>query len=735
MKTIVGFIGLMALAISIQAQSIKGTVYESANGGKLPLPGANIHWVGTQTGTATDGNGKFTLPRTEHAHMLVVSHIGYAADTLHVDPSTSTVEHTMESAVQIAEVVITQRESGAHFSRVASIQTQTITGGELKRAACCNLSESFATNASVDVNYSDAVSGAKQIQLLGLSGIYSQLMIENIPTLRGLGTTYGLSYVPGSWMESIQVSKGTSSVANGFESVTGQVNVEFKKPLAKERFLINGYTNSEGMSEGNIDLGMKVSDSWSTRLFFHSEYGDRRVDHNHDGFLDHPLVKQNHLFNRWFYNKGSLETQIWIKVLDEERTGGQTTFRRGQVIDNLNPYGITIDTRRIEGFFKMGYIFERPGTSLGFTSTVSNHDQDSRFGIKTYNGEQNSYNGNLIFLSYINNTAHQYKVGVNAIVDDFKQNMNALTDNYTEYTLGAYGEYTYKPSERVTVLAGLRADNSSKYGIFATPRMHVKWDIDDILTVRGSVGKGYRSPVVWAESSNLLASSRIITIGDIKQEEAVNYGVNATWRPWVGSEQMTVNFDVYHTQFLNQMVVDLYQSAGQAQIYNLDGRSYSTSAQVEATYVPVKGLSVTTAFRVNDVKTTYSGELKRKPLVSKYKGLFTASYRTPKYGWQLDYTVQLHGEGELPYTGDLQVEHQRGSMFPSYVIQNIQLQKLFNRFDLYVGVENLGNYMQEHPVVAPTMPFGSHFDAASIWGPISGIKYYTGFRFTLEQPE
>lgn len=719
------------LTFSAMSQNLTGHIHEkSADNEEIPLVGVNVYWLNTTIGTTTDADGYFTIVKPSKAdHKLVVSFVGYATDTILVKNGKYHIMHTLKESQSLESVTITGSQKGAHFDRISPIQTQLITSTELKRAACCNLSESFETNASVDVSYSDAVTGAKQIQLLGLAGVYSQIQVENVPAVKGLASAFGLGYIPGSWMESIQVSKGTASVANGYESITGQVNVEFKKPQDSEKFHFNGYANSLGMTEFNSNLSFEVTPKTSTMVLAHIEKMGTQVDHNHDTFLDHPLIEQYHIFNRWKYQGENLESQVGVKVLSENRIAGQTTMHQEQFPTH---FGIDAKNRRVDGFFKMGYIFDRPATTIGFIGSFLNHSQESIFGQKAFNAKQQSFTGNLIFLTYIGRTNHTIKTGVNLNVDNIDETLNSSSFAREEFVPGVYAEYSYKWKDDFTLMTGIRYDRHNLFGNMVTPRIHARYQIIPQLQLRASAGKGYRLPVVITENLHLLASSRQIIVNEtIRLEEAWNYGINATQRYKVVGKELTISTDFYRTEFVNQLIVDLDSNPSEANLGNLKGKSYSNSFQVEVSYTPIERFDILAAYRLNNVKQTIAGQLEDKPLVSRYKGLLTMGYKTPLRKWQFDYTVQLNGGGRLPSTESLPMEFHLGETFPAYTTMNAQVTKLFRKWEAYVGVENITDFKQKHPIIDAGNPYGSNFDASMVWGPLTGRKIYVGFRLAI----
>lgn len=719
--------------ISAQAQKINGTVYEQSEKGEQPLPGVNIYWSGTQTGTISDGEGKYKIERDPNAHMLVFSFVGYANDTIHAPHDGNQYDHIMSGSKTLDEVEVVNRAKTNFVSRLSTVNAQTITSGELQKAACCNLSESFETSASVDVSYSDAVTGAKQIELLGLSGIYTQMMSENIPNLRGLATSFGLGYVPGSWMESIQVSKGASSVINGYESISGQINVEYKKAETSERFFLNLFQDHMGRSEINFNTKAGLNDHMHAMVMGHWSRNGTRHDDNGDGFLDEPLYTQYNLFARTDFHAKNFEGQFGVKGLKEDRRGGQMRFDADQPRDVDNGYGIELLTERVETFLKTGFIFSRPQTSLGIQQQFTYHHMDTYFGLRDYEGTQYSYYGNALFQSYISDTRHTYTTGFSYLYDRFEEQLNDSTFNRTESVPGVFYQYTYSDGTKLNLIAGMRLDHHNEFGFFATPRVHLRYGFNEHNILRLSAGKGYRTANILAENTSVLASSRELVVREQpKMEEAWNYGLNFSKHIDLNNRELTIGLDVYRTDFINQVILDRDADAQKVLVYNLDGRSYSNSIQLEANYELLRGLDVTAAVRFNDVQMTLNNELQEKPLVNKYKGLVSLSYATNLRKWQFDLTTQFNGVSRLPSTAGNPEPYRLDDYSPAYTIVNAQVTKFFRKWNIYLGGENLTNFKQNNPILAANEPFGPYFDSSIIWGPINGIKVYAGLRYTIE---
>ena len=618
----------------------------------------------------------------------------------------------------VREVTVSARKAG-RVKTSGLGNTEFISSKELLRAACCNLGESFTTNPSVDVNYADAATGAQQIKLLGLSGTYVQMLTENIPNYRGLAAPYALGYIPGPWMQSIQVSKGASSVKNGYESITGQINVEFKKPQATPWADANLYFNSDLKLEANLGANLKLSDKWSTALLGHYEILNKAHDDNDDSFADMPKMKQGSLMSRWAYISDSYMFQAAIKGLKEHREGGQIAHGH----TTHNPYLIDITNERYEAFAKNALILNPElMTNIALILSGSIHHERSSYGHKRYDADQRNGYASLMFETDLDEH-HNLSTGLSLNHDYLSDDSD--TD---ETTPGVYAQYTYKIGETFTVMGGLRWDHSSLWGSYVTPRMHVKYSPTEWLTLRGSVGKGYRTPHILAENSYLLASSRQLIINEnIGQEKAWNYGLSTQLKIPVGGRTLDLNAEYYYTHFIQQAIIDHDVAEGMIEVHGLSNhdKSYSHTIQVDATYEILSKLNVTVAWRWNDVKATYNGELRQKPMNSRYKGLLTASFAPGLGKWQFDATVQLNGGGRLPDNHDttLMPEH-----FKAYEQVSAQVTRFFRHWSIYAGGENLTGFKQKNAIISADNPWGPNYDATMIYGPVHGAVFYIGAR-------
>ena len=736
-KTLVFIFIFLIIPGFIFAEKIQGYVKtkNENNEKQIPLIGVSVFWINTSIGTTTDNNGYFELEKTHETNVLIVAIVGYENDTIQVNKKTSLLNVLLTKGYEIEEVTINVG-LGGQFNSSLSIQAkQIITESGLNKLPCCNLSESFENNVTVDVTYADAVTGARQIKMLGLDGKYSQILRENLSAVRGLYATYGLGYIPGTWMESVQISKGSATVINGYESTTGQINIELKKPEKSEKLFLNLYANSAGKLESNLTSAFKLNDKVSTMFFLHSSRLDYAYDNNNDGFADMPLMSQYNFINRWkFDNHRKLDGQLGFRFLQDNKNGGQVYFLNNPD-DNGSFYGVGIDTRQYEAFGKLGFLI--PGTdhsSFGSTYSLLRHEQNSFFGDKTYSGIQNSFYANFIFQTILKTTQHTLNFGGSIVYDEFDEQYNLTYYKRTEIVPGVFSQYTYIVPDKFSLIAGIRTDFNSLYGVFITPRVHAKYNITHDFVIRTSAGKGYRTANIFAENSAIFLSSRVLVIEEeFKPEEAWNYGINFT-RKFHLSDKKEANFnlDFYRTDFVNQLVTDINSDVNEVRFYNLKGQSYSNSFQAEMSIEPIKRLDISTAFRFNDVHVTMDDELIEKPLINKYKGLLTVSYATKFKKWMIDITNQFVGTSNLPDLSENPVEFRTDEKSPSYYILHVQITKRFKNLDIYAGAENLTNYTQHNAIIDAENPFGEYFDASMIWGPIDGRRFFVGLRLKLK---
>jgi outer membrane receptor for ferrienterochelin and colicins len=647
----------------------------------------------------------------------------------------------------LQEIKVQSKRKSLQKSYTVTGNISVITSKELLKAACCNLAESFETNPSIDVSFSDALTGTKQIKMLGLTSPYLMMTQENIPSVRGASQVFGLSFTPGPWIESIQITKGAGSVVNGFDSVSGQINTELAKPLTGDPFLLNVYGSTDSRFELNGNFNKKLSDKWATSLLLHGNVRDSKMDTNKDGFLDNPLQKQINLLNRYQYYNSETGWVSFInfQYMKDAKLMGQLSFDPDTDKGKTNSWGSEIDTQKIDISTKIGYVFkDMPYQSIGFQNAFSSYDQDSYFGLNGYNIKQNSFYSNLIFNSIINNERNKFATGLNFTYDNYIEFVNATNYSRIDNTVGAFFEYTFDNQDDFSLIFGGRVDYGNRLGVFATPRLHMKYNPWEKGVLRVSAGRGKRTANIFAENQTLFASSRTFSVtnagGEIyglDPEIAWNYGLSFMQGFKLFNRNADVTADFYRTNFQNQVVVDVMKSPQEVVFHNLDGASYANSFQLEFNYELAKHFELRTAYKYYDIKTDYLTGMYQKPLQATHRFFGNLGYEThildKGQQWKFDFTYNWIGEQQLPYTASNPVAYQLPNFSPSYSLMNAQITRTFSStFEVYVGGENIGNYTQNQAIIDAQNPFGPYFDATVLYAPVFGQMYYAGLRFKIK---
>ncbi len=731
---------------------VEGIILDSEGSKALSLSGANVYWQDSQTGVVTDFDGKFSIPFKKEFNRLIISYVGFESDTLTINEP-RTVRHSLKPSNELDEVMVQQKKDAIQKTYFSPQNVITVNSAELLKAACCNLAESFETNPAIDVNLSDGLTGTKQIQMLGLTSPYLLITQENIPMVRGASQAYGLTFTPGTWIESIQITKGAGSVVNGYESISGQINTELVKPLTDNAVFVNGYANENGRYEMNTHFNRKLSDKLSTGLYIHGNKRAQKEDNNEDGFLDAPLGNQINVMNRWQYQDAEKGWVSFLNVrfLNDEKQVGQVEFNpdadrvdnnRG-ALSEAKVWGSEINTRRFDTSLKLGYVFpELPFQSFGFQTAYSLHKQDSYFGFRTYDINHQSIFTSLLFNSIIGDTRNKFKTGISFAYDGYDEVVTATDYSREDSSVGAFIEYSYENLEKVSLTAGLRVDNHNRLGTFVTPRFHIRYTPWEKGSLRGSFGRGKRAANIFAENQQLFASAREINVlnsgGNVyglDSEDAWNYGVSFLQGFNFLNKKGDISLDYYITDFKNQIVVD-WENPQEVSFYNLDGASSAKSFQIEINYELLTRLSFRTAYKFYDVSTDYNSGNLQKPLQSQHRFFVNLGYETEAKEngsqWKFDYTLHSLGKMRLPDTSSNSAQYQLGEYSSPYNLMNAQITKVFsNTFEIYVGGENLTGEQQNKPVLGADNPFGPNFDTTIVYAPIMGRMFYGGFRFKI----
>ncbi len=708
MKKILFILGLIPVLV-VSQNKIEGVIIE-ANEQKteIPVAGANVYWLNTTVGAVTDFDGNFTIPYQSDYKKLVISFVGYKTDTVTVN-SEKFIKHKLVPTSALDEVVVTSRKQATAKSYLQSQNIMTVSSDELLKAACCNLSESFETNPSIDVNFADAVSGTRQIKMLGLTTPYILIATENIPSIRGASQAYGLSFIPGTWVESIQITKGAGSVVNGFESIAGQINAELVKPTTDKKLFVNLYGASSERFELNTHFNTKIADKWATGFYVHGNTHNKKHDVNNDNFMDMPIYKQINVMNRWQYTnpeKGFVSF-INLKYLNDAKQTGEVNFNPDTDKGTTNAWGSEIDTERYEVSAKLGYVNpEIPYQSIGVQTAFSRHAQDSYFGLNVYDIVQNSLYTNAIYNTLIGDTRHKVKTGLSYTYDHYNELVNTDVYKRTESSVGAFFEYNYDNLDNLNLTAGIRVDQHNLLGFFVTPRLHLRYTPWEKSAFRASIGRGKRSANIFTENQQIFATSRVINIENaggniygLDPEIAWNYGVSYLQGFNLFGRKGDVTFDYYRTDFENQIVVD-YENPTAVSFYNLDGASYANSFQAEVNYNMFESFDIRLAYKYYDVKTQYQSGKLEKPLTPKHRMFANVGYETKQKDtgaqWKFDATYNWLSKQRFSSTQSNPLVYQLPDYTPTIGTLNLQVTKVFSpKFEVYLGGENVTNVRQD----------------------------------------
>lgn len=732
---------ILALSNVMLAQEyLSGTVFEKNDSGKLlTLVGVNVFWLDTQVGTTSDINGIFKIPFTETSNKLVLTLLGYAPDTLVINSEEAIKVVLKQKDIQLSDINVVEKKNST-FQDYVSIENRTvITTGELKKAACCTLSESFETNPSIDVSFTDAITGARHIEMLGLSGIYTQSTLEALPYIRGLMSNVGLTFIPGPWVKSINVAKGIGSVVNGFESITGQIDVDLQKPFANDEkpLFINLYGDYDKRFEGNLNYRFQINDQISLVTLFHASTRKNKFDMNMDHFTDMPVFSIFNLMQRWHFNfENGWESQLGFQYVKDSKEGGTI---------NDNSYKYTTNSEQMYVYGKHGYLFpEDEFKSFGIQWSFNSYKNSSRFGIRNYSGNQKTGYINFIYQSTLGSKDHKFRTGFSFLFDQYNETFLTKAYDRIDKIPGGFFEYTFNNDEIFSAVVGIRGDYHNQFGFMLTPRLHIRYTPSEDLVIRAALGSGFRESNIFSEHSALFASSRDLIINSstnfgygLQLEKAWNYGINITHYFYYDYREATISVDLYRTDFRNYTQADL-DSNPQAIIFSsIANGSFSNSAQIELNMSPLEGLQTRVAYRFLDVKNKLENVWLERALSSKHRALINLAYATEKEELTdpqmlYDFTFTWFGSKRIPSTSSNPVGFQSIQQSPSFVLMNMQITRTFSQgFEIYLGIENLLDYRQQNLIIDPMNPTGKYFDASLIWGPVNGRMVYSGLRYRM----
>ncbi len=718
---------LIFICFSGWAQTaIKGRVIDKNT--QKAIAGAMVHFLGSKQYTITDEQGVFELSSPRVYSHFVVRFVGLGSDTIAIgDKKAFEIELQDRSLETIS---IESRRETLFVDEQATQKVLIVQESELEKAACCNLSESFETNPSVDISVSDAMIGIRQVQMLGLASVYTQTTQESMPYGIGLLSGLGLSLIPGTWVESMQVSKGVGSVVNGYQAIAGQINFELRKPTESEHFFFNLYANNQSRLEANLHTRHLISPKVSTIFLAHGDMTQSRFDMNRDGFLDMPQSQQINLLNRWqFILPHGWESQIGAKHIGDGKLSGHADYTRS------DRYRVEMRTLYHEIWAKIGKKFaSKPYKSLAGQYSYRHSELQNQFGLYNYYGNQNTWYFNAIYQSIIGTTTHKFRTGAGFISDHYHEQLDSMFFSRLETVGGAFFEYSYLPDENFSLVAGFRSDYHSLFGAMMTPRLHMRYSPKAGTTLRIAAGKGYRTANFLAENQAVLMSSRRLFLPEasgypFRQEQAWNIGGNVLQEWELFGRQGTISGEYYYTFFSRQVVADLDKSATEVHISDLRGNSYSHSLQADLTYELLTRLDLRLSYRYLDVQMPLAGRVQQRPLVARHRAFVNLAYAVKS--WKIDATLNWIGKKRLP--ANLGGEG-FGTYSPGFLLLHGQISKawLGGQLDTYLGTENALDVRQKALIVQPERPWTAGFDGSLAWGPAMGRMVYLGLRYRMK---
>ena len=731
-------LGLLLPAAGI-AQTITGKVV-TAN--SQPLAGASIVWLNNKKGITANEDGSFSIKKNTANTKLIASYSGYTKDTIDIS-NMETVLFVLMPNSNLQEVVVSSEKEGTIQSNLSPIKTEILTSVELKKSACCDLAGCFETQSSVQPQTTNIITNAKELRILGLSGVYNQVLIDGFPMIQGLTFTYGISGIPGTLVDNIYISKGANSVLQGFESISGQINVETKKPNASEKLFANVYMNSFGEKHLNLATNFKAG-KWHSLLAFHTVQPANKTDRDKDNFLDLPLLTRYMVMNKWKIGKEKdwgWSSDIAVRFLHEKRTGGQTFFNPGEHKGSSSVYGNTVSFNQPEIWAKTSYRFNDIHRLTLYTSGF-HQNQNSWFGSLSYKAKQTNAFVNLQY--ELNKTEnHSLKTGISFkslhLDEDIVFTDNIINRNYdgkynrNEKIAGLFAENTMTFLKgKLTWIAGIRADNHNQFGWNITPRTLLKYDPNATLTIRANIGTGWRTVNFFSENIGLLASSRdIIFTEPLLPEKALNMGMNVTQKFESENVSGYVSMDYYRTNFQNQIFPDYDTDPTKAFVKNFTGKSVSNGFQTDFFIKLYKRYEFKAGYNFLDVYRLNNGIKEVLPFNARHKVLTTFSYKPVTNKFHTDVNIHWFGKQRLPNTKSNPVEYQRPDFSQSYTTVNAQFTYVFKNFEVYAGCENIFNFRQNQPIISWQNPFSAYFDISSVWGPTRGREFYMGVRWRL----
>ncbi len=561
-----------------------------------------------------------------------------------------------------------------------------------------------------------------------------------MPMILGSSFTYGISSIPGTLVDQIFVAKGANSVLQGFESISGQVNVVLKEPKPdKEKFLLNAYLNSFGEKHLNANFSTTLGKNWKSLTSLHLVQPASKRDRDEDTFLDLPLLTRLAIYQKFTLGdeqSAGWSSKIGLRYLHEKRIGGQTTFDAKSDQGSNQVYGQVVQYQQPELYTKTGYRFNSQ-SKISLIASAFQHQQSAWFGVTQYASKHLNAYANLQY-EQLWAQKHDLKFGFSYrhlnLDETIRFSNNDLERTFAgdylrqERTPGMFAENVFN-FERFSIIAGARVDHHRQFGWQFVPRLTLRYNAGDATVIRANVGRGLRSVNLFAENVSLLISSRDIRFDEpLELERAWNSGVNITHTATGEALVATFSVDFYHTRFQNQIFPDYDTDPGLAIIQNYRSRSVSNGFQFDAKFVLSKIFEAKFAYNFLDVyRPTIEGRI-YLPFNARHRLVSAFSYEPKNKQWHADVNVHWMGPQRLPDTKALPEALRQPDFSRAFSVTNVQFTKVWKKLDVYAGCENLFDFRQIRPIINWQNPFGEYFDTAFAWGPTRGRELYVGVR-------
>ena len=625
-------------------------------------------------------------------------------------------------------------------------KSEILTENEFKKAACCTLSESFETTNTLEVSNADGVSGIRQIEMLGLAGKYVQMSQSNMPSVRGLSVLTGLSHIPGPMVSAVHLSKGTGSITEGFEGLTGGINYALKQEPTEPKLFLNAYLNNQWRGEVNLISKQRINHRTFNHSFLHYGGQWKTMDFGGDGFTDMPISNRAFIGNQISRYNDKNEWILGFTHVNDERRGGDLHYFMHKEPEN-NVFHFNMKEQKTDVWGKFGVFLNKEATrSIGqilHLNRQQTHSMLNNLRNRHYEGKQFS-----LFYSAIYATPEKKPIstrsGISIMIDKVNETLSdsgimLFNPSRNEQNFGTFSEWVFKSGESSLVL-GLRSDYNNLFGWLITPRIHAKWEIDEKgKMLHFQMGRGVRTPWVLAEHLPLFISNRNIQIMDFRnngaygqrREDAINTGISLTLPFRMFGYPAKFITDAFHTRFLHLIGADRDQRPDLIVIGKIDQSRYN-AIQTDLQLQPHRRVELRLSYRFIENLLWLGGSMRQQPLLSKHRFVGVLSVKNRKK-WYMDAIVQWNSPKRLPETISLPEKEQMPVWSPAYAIVNLQIRKDFGKkWEWYAGGENLLNVVQRNPVLSASNPNQPWFDAAYAWGPVNGVNMYTGFRLKIK---